>query len=185
MYNKNRIRILTEGGMMIALSVLLSQIRIYQAPSGGSITAGSMIPIIIFAIKWGTKPGLVVGSLYGILHFIFKPYFFHWGQFLLDYPIPYALLGLAGIAYITEDNRLNEYFRLILAVSLGIFGRMLSHVLAGVIFFAEAAGTKNPLVYSIGYNMSYLLPELIISVIILIMIWKPLKRTILKEKLKS
>lgn len=185
MNNKNRIRMLTEGGMMIALSTLLSQIRIYQAPSGGSVTAGSMVPIIIFAIKWGTKPGLVVGSLYGILHFILKPYFLHWGQFLLDYPIPYGLLGLAGLAYNSGDSKFNEYPRIILAVSLGLFGRLIAHVLAGVIFFAEAAGGKNPLIYSILYNISYLLPELIISIIILIMLWKPLKRTILDNNIRN
>ncbi|HLR21368.1 MAG TPA: energy-coupled thiamine transporter ThiT [Tissierellaceae bacterium] len=184
MYNRNRIKVLSEGGIMIALSLLLNQIKIYQAPNGGSVTAGSMIPIILFALKWGVKPGIAVGSVYGILDFIFKPYFFHWGQFLLDYPIAYGLLGLAGIGHITTDEGLRDYIRLIGGILFAIFSRMIAHVLSGVIFFSEAAGTENPWIYSIGYNMSYLVPELIISIVVLVLIWKPLKRVVFNESIK-
>lgn len=58
---------------------------------------------------------------------------------------------------------------------MAIGGRMLSHVLSGVVFFAEYAGDQNPWLYSIGYNATYLIPELIISIVILLLIWKPLK----------
>lgn len=178
MENRNKTRMMTEGGMMIALSTLLSYIKVYQAPNGGSVTAGSMIPLLLFAIRWGVGPGIMVGSVYGILDFILKPYFYHWAQFLLDYPLAYGVLGLAGIGYIMNNNNddSKEYFRLVLGVGLAIGGRMLSHVLSGVIFFAEYAGDQNPWIYSIGYNATYLIPELIISIVVLILIWKPLKR---------
>lgn len=39
---KWNIQMLVEGGIMIALAVILNQIKIYSAPSGGSVTAGSM-----------------------------------------------------------------------------------------------------------------------------------------------
>lgn len=178
MDNRNKTRMITEGGMMMALSILLSYIKVYQAPNGGSVTAGSMIPLLLFAIRWGVRPGLAVGSVYGVLRFMIKPYFYHWAQFLLDYPIAYGLLGLAGIGYVMNNNdESKEYFRLVVGVVLAIAGRMLSHVLSGVIFFAEYAGDQNPWIYSIGYNATYLIPELIISVVVLILIWKPLKRT--------
>ena len=61
------VKMLTEGGMMIALATILSYIKVYEAPMGGSVTAGSMIPIILFAIRWGLIPGLAIGSTYGIL----------------------------------------------------------------------------------------------------------------------
>lgn len=176
MNKKFNVRMITEGGMMIALSVLLSYIKIYTLPNGGSVTAGSMIPLMIFAIRWGIGPGMIVGASYGILDFILKPYFYHPLQFLLDYPLAFGLLGLAGIGYIS--NRNNRLGKLILGVTLGISGRMLSHVLSGVVFFAEYAGDQNPWIYSIGYNMTYLLPELIISLLVLMLIWKPLRRSI-------
>lgn len=172
----NRVRMMTEGGIMIALSVLLSNIIIYQAPNGGSISAGSMVPLLLFALRWGIGPGIFVGGLYGMLDFILKPFFYHPIQFLLDYPLAFGLLGLAGVGYIYEDRETSkEYIMIVIGVGLGILGRMVSHVLSGVVFFAEYAGAQNPWIYSILYNASYLAPEFIISAIILVLIWKPLK----------
>jgi thiamine transporter len=140
-----------------------------------------MIPILLFAIKWGVGPGVLVGATYGILDFILKPYFYHPIQFLLDYPIAFGLLGLAGIgSKKNENNKYKEYFSLILGIVLGIGGRMVSHVLSGVIFFSENAGDLNTWRYSIEYNATYLVPELIISIAVLVFIWKPLKRVIKK-----
>ncbi|HLR34231.1 MAG TPA: energy-coupled thiamine transporter ThiT [Tissierellales bacterium] len=172
------VNMLAEGGVMIALSVLLSYIIVYQAPHGGSVTAGSMIPIMFFAMRWGVGPGVFVGAIYGVLHFILKPYFYHPVQFLLDYPIAYGFLGMAGIATIkkTKDMDGKDYFKVVFAVLLAIFGRMVSHLLSGIIFFAEYAGDQNPWIYSIIYNGQYLLPEFIISSIILVLLWKPLSR---------
>ncbi|MFA5576970.1 MAG: energy-coupled thiamine transporter ThiT [Tissierellaceae bacterium] len=173
------IRMLTEAGMMIALATILSYVKVYSAPMGGSVTAGSMIPIILFAIRWGLLPGLAIGGVYGILQFILEPYFYHPIQFILDYPLAFGLLGLAGIAYYIRDkNTVIGYFKVFLAVFLGILGRMVSHVLSGVVFFAEYAGTSNPWIYSLEYNAYYLLPELIISAIVIFIIWKPLQKSV-------
>lgn len=170
-------RMLAEGGVMIALSILLSYIKIYQAPQGGSVTAGSMIPIMFFAMRWGVGLGVFVGAIYGILHFILKPYFYHPLQFLLDYPIAYGFLGLAGIATMKNGKtNAKDYFIIFLGVLLSIGGRFISHLLSGVIFFAEYAGNQNPWLYSTAYNAGYLVPELIISSIILLLLWKPLSR---------
>lgn len=178
--NKNwSVRMLAEGGIMIALSVLLSLIKIYQMPNGGSVTAGSMVPILLFALKWGLTPGITVGVAYGIIDFIIKPSFYHPIQVLLDYPIAYGLLGLAGIFYVMKDkDKTSDLAKIALGISIAVIGRMLAHVLSGVIFFAEYAGDMNPWLYSIGYNASFLVPELLISVIIIVLIWKPINRFI-------
>lgn len=178
MFKKFNIRMLTEGGMMLALAVLLNTIKIYQAPNGGSISAGSMIPVMLFALRWGISPGLVLGATYGLLDFILKPYFYHPMQFILDYILAFGLLGLAGIGYNSDGNDEKGNKGLIIGVILAISARMLSHVLSGVIFFAEYAGEQNPWIYSIIYNASYLVPELIISLVVLLLIWKPLRRII-------
>jgi len=172
------VRMLTEGGMMIALATILSYIKVYESPNGGSVTAGSMIPIILFAIRWGLTPGLFVGATYGILQFILKPYFYHPVQFILDYPLAFGLLGLAGIAYHMNKNSLKGYFKIALAVFVAIMGRMASHVLAGVIFFAEYAGDQNVWIYSITYNLTYLVPEFIITCLVIWVIWKPLQKSL-------
>lgn len=173
------VKMLTEGGMMIALATVLSYLKLFKSPMGGAVTAGSMIPIILFAIRWGIIPGLAIGSTYGVLQFILEPYFYHPIQFILDYPLGFGLLGLAGIGYYIKDkDPIKGYINIFLAVFIGILGRMISHVLSGVIFFYEYAGDKNPWVYSIQYNAYYLIPELIISCVIITILWKPLKRTL-------
>ncbi|MGM0395811.1 MAG: energy-coupled thiamine transporter ThiT [Bacillota bacterium] len=176
---RSKVLMLTEGGMMIALSALLSYIRIYQAPNGGSVTAGSMIPIMIFAIRWGLLPGVAVGATYGMLDFILKPYFVHPLQLLLDYPLAFGSLGLAGIAYyLTKKKKSSGYGPVILGVTIAITGRLVAHVLSGVVFFAEYAGDQNPWIYSIIYNATYLVPELIISLVVLVIVWKPIQKFI-------
>lgn len=176
MKRKMNIRMITEGGILIALSALLSNIIIYQAHNGGSISAGSMVPLLIFAIRWGIVPGIFVGGTYGLLDFLLKPYFYHPLQFILDYPLAFALLGLAGLGYIYKDGgKTNQNLKIVVGVGLGFFGRLMSHVLSGVVFFAEYAESQNPWIYSIVYNATYLIPEFFISVAILLLIWKPLK----------
>lgn len=179
MKSKWSIKILTEGGMMIALATVLSYITVYKAPNGGSITAGSMIPIILFAIRWGLTPGVAVGATYGVLQFILKPEFYHPIQVVLDYPLAFGLLGLAGIvSSIANKDSDKAYLNISFGVLLAMLGRMISHVLSGAIFFAEYAGDKNPWIYSIGYNATYLIPELIISCIVIAIIWKPLQNAV-------
>lgn len=178
MKKKWTIKMLTEGGVLIALSVILSYIKVYTAPNGGSVTAGSMIPIMLFAIRWGIGPGIMVGATYGMLDFLLKPQFYHPIQFILDYPVAFGLLGLAGLGYIGRNKDSNGYFNLLIGILLAIGGRMMAHVISGAVFFAEYAGDKNEWLYSIGYNATYLIPEFIISVVILLFIWKPIRRSI-------
>jgi len=159
-YMKNKTRMLVEAGLMIAIAQVLSYIVIFESPQGGSITAGSMVPIIIFAIRWGAKPGLLAGAVYGILQFVLGPkWSFHPVSLLLDYPVPFACLGLAGLWR-------KNIWTIGLGVTLGIFGRFVSHLISGVVVFASYAGEQNPWIYSIIYNASYLVPELVICLVI-------------------
>ena len=67
-------RTLTYGSICIALSFILSYIKFYHWPQGGSITAGSMLPLIIFAFIFGPVPGILAGMVYGMLQLIQDPY---------------------------------------------------------------------------------------------------------------
>jgi thiamine transporter len=119
----------------------------------------------------------MVGGVYGILQFILEPYFYHPVQFLLDYPIAFGFLGLAGIAK-SDNNGVSakSYLLVVIGVLISISGRFVAHLLSGVIFFAEYAGDLNPWVYSAAYQASYLVPEFIISSIILVLLYKPLSK---------
>jgi len=150
------LRGLAEAGILVALATVLSFVKLYSFPQGGSVTAGSMVPILFIGLRWGPVLGLLGGAVYGVVQLVMEPYVYHPVQVLLDYPLAFGLLGLAGLFRA----------RPALAVTAGIGGRFLCHWLSGVIFFAAYAGARHPAVYSAIYNGSYLVPELAVSVVV-------------------
>lgn len=171
-------KMMAMGAVCIALSSVLSMIKIWKMPQGGSITAASMLPLMLFSYVYGMGPGCLVGALYGVLQFIIEPYFLSLPQMLLDYPIAFGMMGLAGL-FSKMDN---ENLGLTVGVVLASVGRFVAAVLSGVIFFAEYAGDQNPWVYSIVYNGSYMLPECIICVILCMAVGLRLARQLKKNK---
>ncbi|WP_202711275.1 energy-coupled thiamine transporter ThiT [Sporosalibacterium faouarense] len=182
MNRNSNVYYIVESGIMIALATVLSMVKIYHSPFGGSVTAGSMVPIMIIALRWGVGRGILAGAVYGIIQSIIDPYIVHPVQFVLDYPMAFGLLGLAGLGrqYMQKisagSSKIKEYALLSLGVVFAIFGRFASHVLAGVVFFKEFAGDQNVWAYSAIYNGTYLSPELIISIFVIIALWNPIKR---------
>ncbi|MGI6527608.1 MAG: energy-coupled thiamine transporter ThiT [Caldicoprobacterales bacterium] len=149
-------RMLVYASMSIALAFVLSYIRLARMPQGGSVTPGSMLPLMLFAYIFGPIPGIITGIAYGFLQYIQDPYLVHWAQLLMDYPVAYGMLGLAGL------------FRknLIAGSFAAIFSRFLMHFLTGILFFAEFAGDQHVVLYSLGYNGTYLAVEFFICAVI-------------------
>ena len=152
-------RMLVYASVCIALAFVLSYIRLGKMPQRGSITPASMLPIFVYAYIFGPIPGIITGMAYGILQYIQEPYLVHWTQLLMDYPIAFGMLGLAGI------------FRknLVVASFIAILGRFIIHFLTGIIFFAEFAGDQHVVLYSLGYNGTYLSVEFIICAVIVML----------------
>ena len=152
----------------IALGTVLSLVKFSIWPEGGSVTAGSMIPIFWFSLRRGAKLGVTAGVAYGMVQFFVGPFFVHPAQLLLDYPVAFGALGLAGLL------RKHE----LAGVALGVGGRVLAHFVSGVIFFATYAPAvylgvdigANAYTYSALYNGSYLLPELVISLVLMMVV---------------
>lgn len=179
--NKNMsTQFIVEAGVMVALATILSYIKLYHMPQGGSLTAGSMVPIILIGLRYGVKKGLLVGVVYGVLQSILEPFVVHPIQYLLDYPIAFGLLGLSGIGkrfYTRTSSRgLSYYGAIVFGIFLAILGRFMGHLTAGAIFFKEYAGDQNAWIYSAVYNGSFLSLELLVSAVIIVLIWKPLER---------
>ena len=61
---------LVMAGLCIALSQVLSYVKVFEMPQGGSITAGSMVPIILFSLVYGFKDGFLAAIVYGLLQFV-------------------------------------------------------------------------------------------------------------------
>lgn len=161
------------AALAIALSFLLSNIRLYRMPQGGSITLASMLPLQLFSYAFGVIPGILTGIAYGVLQFLQTPSllpiapFFAVCQLILDYVLAFGLIGLAGVF---GKKRGNDQRRLSYGIVLACVLRFVCSVASGVLFFAEYAGDQNPLWYSVVYNGSYMLPEMLISVVIGILI---------------
>ena len=171
-------KMLSLGAVCMALSSVLSMVKLFDMPQGGSVTAASMLPLMLFAYVYGMGPGMLVGAVYGVMQFIIEPIFLSVPQMLLDYPIAFALVGLAGMFSQSENRALG----LTVGVVLGSVGRFIAAVLSGVVFFAEYAGDQNPWVYSIGYNASYMLPECIICVVLALAVGLRLTQQLSKAK---
>lgn len=176
-------KMLVEAGIMLALAFILSRIKIFQAPQGGSVTAGSMIPIIFFALRWGVGPGIVTGVVFGLLKLMLGGYIFSPIQAILEYPIAFGFLGLAGIFFKSIDLNskeklgINVYSKITFSILLAISGRFLCHFIAGITFFKNYVPEGiHPWIYSLTYQASYLIPEFVITAVILSLLWKPLRR---------
>ncbi len=150
-------RMIVYGSVCISLSFVLSYIRLYKLPQGGSITPASMLPMFLFAVMFGPIPGIIAGFAYGFLQYIQGGYVVHWAQFFLDYPLAFGLLGLAGL------YRKN----LVVSSFIGGMGRFFMHFLSGIIFFAEYAPEGTPVaLYSLIYNGSFLGVDLLICAVV-------------------
>lgn len=148
-------RMLANAAICMALSFVLSYIRLFKLPQGGSVTPASMLPVIAFAYYYGSVPGLVVGIAYGLLQMIQDPWIVGVTQALLDYPLAFGCIAFAGVAGdLTRKHGWNELAGWIGGVAAVGVGRFICHVLSGVVFFAEYAAEAGlpPLVYSTGYN---------------------------------
>jgi len=156
-------KVLAEMAIFVALATALSFIIVYTLPQGGSITAASMVPILWLALRRGSKVGITAGVIYGLIQLMILPYVIDPIQLLLDYPLAFGVLGLAG------------FFpkRPVLGAAAGISMRFLMHFIAGVVYWAPVyAPNLNPFDYSAVYNGSYLLPEFLISGFILYLLQK-------------
>jgi len=167
---RSRTKLLAEMAVVIALGTVLSFIKFSIWPQGGSVTAGSMVPLFWFSLRRGAKWGVTAGVVYGMVQFFVEPFFVHPAQLLLDYPVAFGALGLAGLFRSHE----------LVGVAMGIVGRFVAHFISGVIFFAIYAPQvylginigANAYAYSALYNGSYLAPELVISLVLMIVLVK-------------
>ncbi len=164
---KADVRALTYGALCMAMSFVLSYIKLYSMPLGGSVTLASMLPLLWYSNKFGVRNGLIAGAAYGLLQLIQKPEIYHWVQVLLDYPLAFMMLGLAGCVKNLQIGSL-----------IGVAGRWIMHILSGAIFFAEwvPEGWSNAWVYSAAYNGAYLLVDLIICIVLSFVLAKALNR---------
>ena len=158
-----RARVLAEAAVFIALTIVLKDVLppIYEMPQGGAVTIAGLVPLMWFALRRGVKYGVFAGFVYGIIH-VFLPgaYVIHPLQGFLDYLLAFAALGLAGIFKKTP----------IFGVAIGIFARFFCSFAAGIIYFTSFS--IDGVIGSAIYNGVYLIPEFIITAVVISILLK-------------
>ena len=149
---------LVQTSLLLALAVVLEQLRIFHMPQGGSVTAGAMVPLLLIGYRFGVGTGMLAGFAYGMINMIQDPFILHPVQVLFDYPLPFMAMGLAGLS--------RQHFYL--STGLAFLARFGCHFISGVVFFGSYAPEgMSPVWYSLVANATYLMPEMLICCVIL------------------
>ena len=175
MRNK-RLQAMAEGAVLLALALVFNALKLFKLPNGGSVDL-AMIPVFLFALRWGVGWGLLEGFLFGLLQmFIDGAVAWGWQSLLLDYLVAFTPLGLAGLF---RGKGRGIY----VGILLGCFLRFIVHFISGVTVYRIYAPTEilgtvfdNPTLYSIVYNGSYMLPNTILALVIAALLYAPLKK---------
>lgn len=153
---------LVFSAVAMALAMITSFLKLFEAPMGGSVTLFSMLFICCIGYWYGLRTGIMTGVAYGLLQLISDPYIISLPQMITDYVLAFGALGLSGIFCNKKNGLVKGYI-------VGVLGRYLFAFLSGLIFFgmyAEGSGMSAP-VYSLAYNGSYLGCEAAITLIVL------------------
>ncbi len=154
---------LAYAGICIAMSFALSYIKFFGMPYGGSLTLASLLPLMIYSYMYGVRKGVLAAFAYGILQAVQGIWFIHPAQFLLDYPIAFSAIGLAGMfSRVKKLKKLPQVKFALGAIAASVL-RFISHVFAGVFAFSEYSTMDNVWIYSLAYN-SFVFADIAIAI---------------------
>ena len=157
----SKTKMLTVGAICVALAFALNQITIYRMPMGGSVTPFSMLFIVLAGYWLGPLYGIISGVALGLLDTVTGAYVVHPLQYILDYILGFGALGLSGFFRKMK-------FGLHIGCLVGILGRFVMVFLSGYFFFYMFAPEgMNPAVFSFFYNITYIGPELLATLVLI------------------
>ena len=182
---KTKTRTMVESAVLIAASIILSFIKIYEAPLGGSVTLFSMVPLMIISIRHGLGWGLGSAFIFSIFKLWMGAGNFAYVPtavgiivvILLDYIVAYTSIGLAGMfrsLKFTKNEKTNLTVTTFCGVLFACVVRFVSHFVNGSVVWYEITknGDWNEYVHTVGmwlysfvYNITYLGPETVMTII--------------------
>ncbi len=177
MNTSSKTKTLVEAAMLLALSMILSYIKVYELPQGGSITL-EMLPIVVLALRHGTKWGCFSGMVFGLLQMILgfsnvmycNTLLAMIGCILLDYLVAFTALGLAPAFANMMKNRVVGYT--VAAVIVGFLRFVCSFLSGWLLWGSYAPEGMGAVVYSFVYNASYMIPNIIILAVVIAILAK-------------
>ena len=197
--NHGALRVLVESAIMVALATVLSFVKVYEAPYGGSVTLLSMAPIILLSLRRGMKTGLAAGFVSSLIQLLLGLNNVAWVPtpggivlcVLFDYLVPFTVLGLAGMfrkAKFTKNETTNMIVTAALGTLIVCLLRYACHILSGVVVWyaldlewyaddpTHIVNLYGPWLFSAIYNGSFMIPEIIETVIAVPILHKALAK---------
>ena len=190
----SRTRILVEGAMMIALATVLSMIKIFEMPFGGSVTLLSIMPLILMSYRHGVRWGLLTAFVHSVLQLVLgisnigycPTVLSQIGCILLDYIIAFSVLGLADAIGKRFENRV---VGVIVGAAAVCALRFVCSWLSGMLIWGSYQSyydwaTGMPVwLYSLIYNGNYMLPETVLTVIGTVLLVKTASRLFERQQI--
>ena len=185
MNGKMRLRALCEGAIMVALAQVLSMLKLWELPQGGSVTLG-MLPIFLYCARWGFGPGMLASAAYAVLQLMFdSAYAWGWQSVVGDYLVAFTVLGVAGLF----SKRKFGFFWGTIA---GCFARFLVHYVVGATVWAEYMPEKffgmtmtTPWIYSALYNSVYIVIDMAMILVVGLILYRVMPKQMTSQRLKA
>ncbi len=161
------------AGVCIALSFVLSYIKIPSGAFGGSVTLASLVPLIIYSYVYGPLKGLLAGLIYGLLQFIQAPYLLTPLTFFLDYIFAFIGIAFVGVAKYVFKNKTKT--AVLTGTTLAFVWRFVMHLFSGIIYFSagyvvEGLPAANAWLYSFVYQLTYVPFDALIAIAVLVLL---------------
>ena len=181
MKEHTKLRALCEGAVFVALAQVISYLKFFELPQGGSITIG-MLPIFLYCARWGFGPGMLVSVSYSVLQLLLDgAYAWGWQSIVGDYILAFSVLGIAGLFR-------NQYRGFFIGTAVGSITRFLVHWVVGATVWAEYMPPEffgmtmtSPWLYSALYNGSYMLADCVLCLAAGALLMRPLGKYIRGE----
>lgn len=188
---KSSVEKLVTSAIMLALATVLSIMKIFEMPMGGSITLFSMLPICLISYRYGVKQGLLVGFVHGLLQLLLGVGGLRGldlitvvGAVFLDYLIAFSVLGFSGTF---RNSNMKSPLSFAIGCGLAGFLRFICHFLSGYLLWAIWADKIGwaAIIYSFQYNISYMGIETLITIIGALILVATIPSKILAPDLKA
>ena len=178
-----KLRALCEGAIFVALAQVISYLKFFELPQGGSITVG-MLPIFLFCARWGFGPGMLASITYSLLQLLLDgAYAWGWQSMIGDYIVAFTVLGVAGLFHKQKAG----FF---IGTVAGSLARFLVAWYVGAVVWGEympdtffGMTMTSPWFYSVLYNGSYMAVSMVLCLVVGALLWKPLGKYIRGEDL--
>ena len=176
MNGRKQVQSLCEGAVMVCIAQILSYLKLWEMPWGGSIVL-SMVPMVLYAVRWGLGRGLLAGFVFGVLQFMFDGGFaIGWQSIVGDYLLAFTVLGLAGLM---KGKKFGVFWGTLIA---GV-ARFLVHYVVGATIWAAympdvffGMTMTSPWIYSLLYNIAYMGPNILVTLVIFGLLYHPMKK---------